>query len=68
MYICRSHRRCGVGELLANAIVEQAWGGQCKFEEIKLNYLELLVGAIKLYTYSNTAQSKHLYIIMFTIA
>jgi len=49
MYIRKSHRRCGVGKLLANAIVEQAWGEQCKFEEIKLDSLERLVGAVKLY-------------------
>jgi len=49
MYIRKSHRRCGVGKLLANAIVKQAWGEQCKFEEIKLDSLERLVGAVKLY-------------------
>jgi len=49
MYIRKSHRRRGVGKFLAEAIVEQAWGDQCKFEEIKLDSLERLVGAVKLY-------------------
>lgn len=48
MYIRKSHRRLGLGKVLANAIMEQGWE-QCKFNEIKLDSLERLVGAVKLY-------------------
>jgi len=48
MYIRKSHRRRGVGKLLANAIVKHAWE-ECQFKEIKLDSLERLDGAVKLY-------------------
>lgn len=47
MYIRESHRRKGVGNLLAEAIISHAWA--IGYTEIKLDSLERLVGAVKLY-------------------
>mmetsp|Transcript_22591 Transcript_22591/g.34708 ORF Transcript_22591/g.34708 Transcript_22591/m.34708 type:complete len:296 (-) Transcript_22591:244-1131(-) len=47
MYIRKSHRRKGIGNLLAEAIISHAWA--TGYTEIKLDSLERLVGAVKLY-------------------
>jgi len=47
MYIRKSHRRGGIGKLLAATIVEHAW--KLDYEEIKLDSLERLKGAVALY-------------------
>ena len=47
MYIRKSHRRNGVGNMLANAIIAHAW--DLGYTEIKLDSLERLIGAVKLY-------------------
>jgi putative acetyltransferase len=47
MYIRKSHRRNGVGKLLAETIVDHAW--ELDYEEIKLDSLERLKGAVALY-------------------
>lgn len=47
MYIRKSHRRNGVGKLMAQAIVDHAWN--LEYSEIKLDSLERLTGAVKLY-------------------
>jgi len=59
MYIRKSHRRLGIGKLLARAIMDRAWdksddgislgGTKCNYEEVKLDSLERLEGAVKLY-------------------
>jgi GNAT superfamily N-acetyltransferase len=47
MFIRKSHRRNGIGKLLAETIVQHAW--ELEYEEIKLDSLERLTGAVKLY-------------------
>ena len=47
MYIRKSHRRKGIGNLLAEAIISHAWA--TGYTEIKLDSLERLVGAVKLF-------------------
>jgi len=47
MYIRKSWRRFGIGKMLAEAIIMRSW--ECGYEEIKLDSLERLVGALKLY-------------------
>lgn len=47
MFIRKSHRRNGIGKLLAETIVQHAW--ELDYEEIKLDSLERLTGAVKLY-------------------
>lgn len=47
MYIRKSHRRNGIGKLMAQAIVDHAWN--LEYSEIKLDSLERLTGAVKLY-------------------
>ena len=47
MYIRKSHRRKGVGNMLANTIIRHAW--VLGYTEIKLDSLERLTGAVKLY-------------------
>jgi GNAT superfamily N-acetyltransferase len=48
MYIRKTHRRLGIGKLLAKQIIDHGWE-ECKYEEIKLDSLERLGGAITLY-------------------
>jgi len=48
MYIRKSHRRLGLGKLLAKQIIDHAWD-ECKYEEIKLDSLERLQAAVTLY-------------------
>lgn len=48
MYVRKSHRRFGIGKLLAKHIVDHAWN-ECGYEEIKLDSLERLNGAVTLY-------------------
>ena len=47
MYIRKSHRRNGVGKLLSQCIIDHAW--ELGYNEIKLDSLERLTGAVKLY-------------------
>lgn len=48
MYVRKSHRKKGVGKLLAKEIIDHAWEG-CQYEELKLDSLERLEGAVALY-------------------
>ncbi len=48
MYVRKSHRRLGVGKLLTEHIIDHAWN-ECSYEEIKLDSLERLKGAVTLY-------------------
>lgn len=47
MFIRKSHRRAGIGKLLAKTIIQHAW--DCGYSEIKLDSLERLYAAVKLY-------------------
>lgn len=47
MFIRKSHRRSGIGKLLAETIVDHAW--ELDYNEIKLDSLERLKGAVSLY-------------------
>ncbi len=47
MYTKKSHRRSGVGKLLAKTIIDHAW--TLEYDEIKLDSLERLKGAVALY-------------------
>ena len=49
MYIRKSHRRNGLGKELALAIMKHAWSEECHYEEIKLDSLERLGEAVRLY-------------------
>ena len=47
MYIRKDYRRFGIGSMLAKSIISHAW--EMGYTEIKLDSLERLVGAVKLY-------------------
>jgi len=47
MYIRKDYRRFGIGSMLAKSIISHAW--DVGYTEIKLDSLERLVGAVKLY-------------------
>lgn len=47
MFIRKSHRRAGVGKLLAETIINHAW--EMGYDEIKLDSLERLSAAVNLY-------------------
>lgn len=48
MYVRKTHRKKGVGKLLANEIINYAWE-VCQYDELKLDSLERLNGAVTLY-------------------
>lgn len=47
MYIRKTHRRNGIGKIMAEKIISHGW--DLGYEEIKLDSLERLTGAVKLY-------------------
>ena len=50
MYIRKSHRRLGIGKLLAKCIMNHGWDKDgCNYQELKLDSLERLGGAVTLY-------------------
>ena len=51
MYVRKEYRRLGVGRLLTQAIIDHSWGDECKYDELKLDSLERLEGAVRLYEY-----------------
>ena len=50
MFVRKDFRSMGVGRLLTETIINHSWN-ECKYEEIKLDSLERLDGAIRLYEY-----------------
>ncbi len=49
MYVRKTHRQTGVGKLLAKEVIDHAWEG-CQYDELKLDSLERLQGAVSLYS------------------
>ena len=48
MYVRKSYRKNGVGKLLAKEVITHAWE-DCQYDELKLDSLERLKGAVALY-------------------
>jgi len=50
MFVRKEYRTLGVGRLLTQTIIHHSWN-ECGYDELKLDSLERLAGAIRLYEY-----------------
>jgi len=51
MFVRKNYRNMGVGRLLTKTILDHSWSDECKYDELKLDSLERLDGAVRLYEY-----------------
>jgi putative acetyltransferase len=49
MFVRKEFRGIGIGRRLTEAIIHHAWSDECRYSELKLDSLERLDGAIRLY-------------------
>ncbi len=51
MFVRKGFRNIGVGRRLTQTVIDHSWSDECKYDELKLDSLERLDGAIRLYEY-----------------